>query len=445
MKFGNFQSRGLRLGAGLGLLSAALLLAPTARAEEDDAPNYAGDLFTREALTGDWGGARTKLYERGVQFTATYTGDASVNTSGGIRRDEGYSGLLELGLTLDLEKLVNWTGGEVYAGAYIIRGHGLSTWEIGNLLAVSGVEAPHAERLGEVYFKQSFGDHGWIRVGQLLADSDFATSDTAGLFVNSAFGWPALNGVVLPSGGPAYPNPTPGVHGRLNITKQLWVQAALYNGNPAGHNVNPHNLDFPINQGVFAIGEVVYEAESGLFGLPGTYKAGGWYNSLKFQDLRLNRRHDGDYALYGVIDQTVWQEASGDLKDPTPGARAISVFGRAVFAPQENRNLIDWYFDVGFNLKAPFRSRPDDIFGVGFAYAHISDVAARADRIAGAPVRSSEMVIEASYKAQVMPSVAVQPFAQYVIRPGGGDPRPADPNRRIKNATVFGFRTAIEF
>ncbi len=434
-----------------GVCALALVggaVAATSARADDENPNYAGDLWTREALTGDWGGARSKLLEHGVKFEALYTGDASSNVSGGVRRDEGYSGLLQLGLTLDLEKLVGWTGGEVYAGAYFIRGHGLSTYEVGNLLTISNIESNRANRLGEVYFKQSlFDDKFSIRIGQLLADSEFVVSDTAGLFVNSTFGWPGLNGTNLPSGGPAYPVPTPGVHVTYEFNDAFSAQAAIYNGDPAGHNVNPHNLDFPLHEGVFGIGEVAYKTD-GVFGRPGVVKAGAWFNTAnKFADVRFARvTHGSDYAVYGVIDQTLWEGGgSKDLKDPSPSTSSFSVFARAVWAPDENRNLIDYYFDTGFNLKGFVPGRDDDIFGVAFAYAHISDDAAKADRIAGAPVRSSEMAIEASYKAAVTPWLSLQPYAQYIVRPGGGDPRPNDPNRRIKDATVLGFRTQVTF
>lgn len=431
-------------------LSAALAAVPVGARAEDDAPNYSGDLMSRDALLGDFGGARTQLLEKGVQFEATFTGDASTNLSGGLRRDEGFSGLLQLGLTLDLEKLVGWTGGEIYAGAYFIRGHGLTAFEVGNLLTISNIESNHADRLGEVYFKQAlFDDALTIKIGQLAADGDFVTSDTAGLFINSAFGWPGLNGVVLPSGGPAYPVPTPGVHATVKFNEELSVQAGLYNGDPAGrNNINDHNLGFPVNDGAFSIGELIYAPKAGLFGLPGTYKVGAWYNSLKFPDVRTGVNRKGDYALYGVIDQTVWEEGDGgDLKNPAPGERSISVFARAVVTPQSNRNFIDYYLDAGFNFKGAIPTRTDDIFGVAVAYAHISKDVQRADRDAGGgtPIHSSEIAIEASYKAQLAPWLALQPFAQYIVRPGGGDPRPNDATRRIKSATVLGFRTQVNF
>jgi len=36
-------------------------------------PNYKGDLSTRKALTGDWGGLRTELAEMGITFNIDVT------------------------------------------------------------------------------------------------------------------------------------------------------------------------------------------------------------------------------------------------------------------------------------------------------------------------------------------------------------------------------------
>lgn len=434
----------LARGLAASLLCTVAFAAAPARADEDAPPKLTGDLSEREKLTGDWGGARTNLRDLGVEIDADFTGDFSYNLGGGLKKGKGFSGLLQLGLTLDLEKLVGWTGGEIYAGAYFIRGHGLTSHETGNLLTISNIEYEHANLLGEVYFKQKLLDDKLVlKFGQMAADGDFITSDTAALFVNSAFGWPGLNGTNLPGGGPAYPVPTPGVYASYQFTDELSVQAGLYNGDPAGRDDrNKHNLDFPVNDGAFAIAELIYAHKGEL---PGTVKVGAWYNSLHFDDVsRVNLagdplRHDSDYAIYGVIDQTVWQSGgeAGDLKNPSPSdPKSLSVFARAVFTPQENRNLIDFYFDTGFNAKGFVPGRADDEFGVAFAYAHISNDVSD---------HTAEMVIEASYKAKVTGWLNVQPFFQYIARPGGGDEDPDRPGRRLRDAKVVGVRTQVAF
>lgn len=434
------------LGCAAG---AALLLGAQGARAEDGPPNYVGGLSERETLTGDWAGARTWLFEHGVQIMSQVTSDLSFNPSGGVRRGDAYSGLLQLGLVLDMEKLAGWTGGEIYASAYRIDGKGLSAGEIGNLLTVSSIEAAPSTRLGEVYARQALFDGAVeVKVGQLAADGDFATSDAAGLFVNSTFGWPALHGADLPSGGAAYPVPSPGAHVRVAFSDAWSVQAGVYTGDPQGRDrKNKHNTDFPFGPGVLAIGELIYANAGGGGVLPGTYKIGAWYDSLDFPDLRSGLKRDGSYALYGVIDQTIWQGGgSGDKDGSSPAlTRSLSAFARAVVAPQQTHNLIDCYFDAGVNAKGFVPGRPDDVFGVAGAYAHISKTAQEADRDAGGPVRSSELAFEASYQAAVAPWLKLQPVAQYIVRPGGGDPRPGDPGRRIRNATVLGVRTQVSF
>jgi porin len=61
------------------------------------------------------------------------------------------------------------------------------------------------------------------------------------------------------------------------------------------------------------------------------------------------------------------------------------------------------------------------------------------------PIPDYEAVIEVTYQAQVTQWLAVQPFFQYIIHPGGNAADPNDPGSAIGNATVFGLRTAVTF
>lgn len=419
-------------------------------------------LLERERLTGDWGGARTRLEEAGLTFGLTATGDISANPAGGLQRGRGFSGLLQFGLDLNLEKLAGWKGGAFHAGAFLIGGHGLSGKFLGNLMPISNIEADPAGRLAEVYFMQTLFDGRLsFKIGQIAADGDFATSETAGLFVNSAFGWPALHGIVLPGGGPAYPVPAPGAHIAYKPGEAWTLQAGVYSGNPLGRNdKNRHGLTFPLNQGLFAIAEAAYTHDFGG-GVTGTYKLGGWYNSRRFDDLRIAAnglsladpdadpdpwRRRGNFAVYGVIDQTLWKSPDAE----TTG-RSLAAFARVVVAPERNRSHVDFYADAGFTYTGLLPGRKNDVVGVAVAYARVSSSLRRLDRDMIAfsgdtqPVRSSELVIEASYQAQLAPWLKVQPFAQWIVRPGGGEPDPDKPWRKIPNATVLGLRSVAVF
>lgn len=423
-----------------------------ARAADDTPPSYADT-----TLTGDWNGLRSTLRDQGIVFTLTQTGDVLGNPTGGIEQAVEYDNVFEAQLDLDMAMLAGWTGGKIHLAGYAIQGPGL-TASVGNLLTLTSVEAQPGLRVGEVYVSQSFlNEEVTLKFGQILADQNFAISPTAGLFVNSTFGWPGLFALDLPGGGPAYPLAVPGAQLILKPDDAWTLQAAIFNGSPTD---NDTGLGFEPD-GVFAIAEASYSYMPGKndHSLPVTYKVGAWYNSQEFDSLTTASNGvslanplasanplqlSGDFALYAIADRTLWQEAGS-------GGDTLNGFARVAVAPQQDRNLISWYFDLGLTYKGLLPGRDDDIAGLAFAYAQLSDGAieiVEAENAFGGlsqPVPTAEAVIEATYQIAVTSAVSVQPFLQYVIHPGGNAEDPETPGEPIPNATILGARLALSF
>src|SRR5690242_1188976 len=80
--------------------------------------------FERGRFTGDWGGARKNFEDAGVSLGVTDVSETLSNPSGGIRQLTIYQGLLDVSLSLDLEKLANWPGATFYTDGYWISGEG---------------------------------------------------------------------------------------------------------------------------------------------------------------------------------------------------------------------------------------------------------------------------------------------------------------------------------
>jgi len=426
-------------------------------------------LWDRANLFGDLGGVRSALSNRGVTFGLTESSEVFGNVSGGIRRGVVYEGVTLFGLGLDMEKLLGLTGGTVNATAYQIHGRGLSLNTLGNNLnTVSSLEAGRGTLLFELWYEQALLDKKLaIRVGQIAADQEFMISQYAGLFLNHTFGWSTFPSADLPSGGPSYPLATPGVRVRWAPRDDLALLLGVFNGNPAGPGRGfPQDRDasgtaFRLNDGVFAIAEVQYSSNTGegATGLPGTYKAGAWFNSQNFADQRrdasgaslgeptgltlVGRNRRGNWSLYAVADQLVFRREG--TKDQGLGA-----FMRIMGAPGD-RNLVNFYVDAGVTYKGALPGRESDTVGLGFALARISDTAAKLDadtaRFTGGPypIRRHESVLELTYQAQVAPWWQVQPTAQYVFNPNGGVPNPQRPLKRLGDAGVLGVRTTITF
>lgn len=435
----------------------------------------------------DWGGLRSKLEQDGLKFTFTYYGDAFANPSGGVQQGFGYDGRFGTIIDADLDKLWGWSGATFHASIHQIHGTQFTATNLDNLMTVSGIEAPPSTRLFNLWIEQKFGNELNLRLGQFTAAQEFLVSDNANLFLNSTFGWPLLPAQDLPSGGPAYPEATPGIRLQFTPTNQLTLRAAVFNGDPAGPGSgnpvgrDPFGLAFRVNDPPFFIVELAYaygRAQSDMprenpnqegysprrthrpsadGSLPGTIKIGAWYNAGEFADQRFNAQgglfavsggppleHLGNYAIYGVWDQMLWRLPGGD--------RGLSVFLRGSAAPYD-RNLIDLYGDGGLTFKGPLASRPDDTAGIGFAFGRVSPQAAAYDRdvIAATgmamPVRDFEAAIELTYQWKLADNWFVQPDLQYIWHPGGNIPNPLGANgtAAIPNALVFGMRTMLRF
>jgi porin len=402
-------------------------------------------------LLGDLGGLRPGLAAYGISLELGYIGETFGLVRGGIKRGATYDGQAAAGIEIDLEKLVGWPRAKIYANAFQIHGREPSKVLLGgNLMPLSSIEAFPTTRLYRLWFEQSlFDDRASVRVGQLAADDEFITSETAGGLINNTYGWPLLTEANTRGGGPAYPLPQPGVRLQIKPTSDLTLRAAAFTGNPGGKNClsgdpqecDPHGVLFPFSGGTLWIGEVAYSANSGKggAGLPGVYKLGGWYETGPFPaqfDPAVSKRNNG--GVYAVIDQAFWRR-------PGTEDQGLNFFVRMGGAPSD-RNLISYYADAGIGFRAPFVSRPDDVVTLGAAFGNISADAARADRLAGppTPVRDYEALIELSYKATVVPGWSVQPDLQYVIHPGGNVQNP-NGSGVIPNALVLGLRSTLKF
>src|SRR5579862_292349 len=436
----------------------------------------------------DWNGLRSRLEKAGLLFTFTYYGDFFGNPTGGVKQGLGYDGRFGTIIDADLEKLLGWSGAAFHASIHQIQETQYSAYNLDNLMTVSGIEAPPSTRLFNLWIEQKLANQINLRVGQFTAAQEFLVSQNANVFVNSTFGWPVLTAQDLPSGGPAYPEATPGVRLQFTPNDQLTLKAAVFNGDPAGPGSgspverDPFGLSFRVNDPPLFIVELAYAygqeqlgpavenpnqegystraaaRQSSTSDLPGTIKIGAWVDTGSFADQRLDAQggllaasggpplqHWGNCAVYGIIDQLLWRLPGGS-------DRGLSFFLRGTAAPSD-QNLIDLYADGGLTFKGPIASRPDDTIGLAIAFGRVSPQATAYDRdviaITGTPmpVRDFEAVIELTYQWQLANNWLVQPDLQYILHPGGNIPNPLNLNGTspIPNALVIGMRTSMKF
>jgi porin len=421
-----------------GCLAIAFGLMPAQAAEP--APQ---SIWQQETLTGDWGGARTALKNRGLEFTLVSIDEIFGVVAGGLDRRANYAGRSEFTVDADLEKLIGWRGASAHATVYQIRDGGRNAEDnVGSLSDPSNIDALPTTRLFTTWFQQTWlDDRISLRVGQLAADDEFFTAQTATGLINGTFGWGDLNNIDLRSGGPAYPLAAPGARLAVKASEAVTIQAAAFSGNPAGpgcndlpQRCNRYGLKFGITNGALLIGEVQYALNQDKGSAPsGMFKLGAWYLTGEPADVPGLPQHRGDASLYAVADQTLWRG-----KDSS-----VNLFVRGAITPAD-RNTVSAYLDGGIGWKGPLPGRKDDMFTIGIAYADISPDLAAADRAAGNVPRDYELVFEASYMAQLAPWWTIQPDLQFIVHPNGGQ-NPEMPAERFGNALVLGLRSTVKF
>lgn len=307
----------VRLAAALASLTLLQRPAAAGNDSQDAAVPFSLPAFLHQIT--DTGGFRSKLEQEGVRLTFSYYGDAFANPIGGVKQGFGYDGRFGTIIDGDLQKLVGWSGATFHASIHQIHGTQFSAANLDNLMLVSGIEAPTSTRLFNLWIEQQFANRVNVRVGQFTAAQEFMVSDNADLFVNSTFGWPLLTAVDLPSGGPNYPEATPGARLQIAVTDHLTFRGAIFDGNPAGPGTgnpvfrDPYGLAFRVSDPPFFIAEFEYEHgqagpgaaavdrnQEGDFAsararatasgstLPGTMILGAWINTGAFPDQRFN-------------------------------------------------------------------------------------------------------------------------------------------------------------
>jgi len=481
-----------RFALSLSVLLGLLSLSPGELPANDDAAALSPatqSIWEQEYATGDWGGRRPLLSDRGVLFNFTYVADVFSVVSGGIKRGTFYNGLLDLGTDIDFEKLVGWKGTRFHVNGFYPHGEDGSGNYVGDIGTFSNIEAYDTYRLYELWVEQEFFEGCFsLRAGQITFDSEFAVLDAyGGLFVQSGFGAPEAFSSNLPL--PIFPNATTGIRARFVPVQGISMQAAIFDGNVApgltpdhspnaapSTEFNRHGTDWALrpDEGALLVGEVSYRfnqvtqeeasatrttADSrrrgdGGMGIPerglaGSYEAGVLYHTDAFADIydetlldldssvapTVARDRGANYAIYLNIEQEIWREPGTEMQ-------GLGLFGHVAWMPPD-RNFVTVSFEGGLHYLGAIPGRDRDALGLGVAYVGISDRVSAAVRDTNHRDQTShrepdfEATIELVYRYQVAPWCSIQPHAQYVVQPGGTSER--------DNALILGLRTNITF
>lgn len=377
-------------------------------------------------------GLRKPLEENGIIPVITYLGNFAANPVGGDARGAAISSNVNLGYGADLAKLLRTDALDGFSleNTWVWRfGRSISTDRIHNAFNVQqnwGGETMHLQSLALVY-KFGSSDGAWrafVKAGRIAAGDNFMTKPIYWLYQNNAFDGNPV-GAYKQTKLSAYPGSTWGAMGQVNFANGVYFKAGVYQINTDKQD-SSQGFDWSFSgRGVNADFEVGWDINHDSSGRsPGNISAGfisDWYNAPYnrggYSNYNCSAYVQADYMIVNLgqvkNDELYYiHRAENSWRD----LRGIVLWGAFQFNPQEGLAEMPYFFNGGFLFNAPFASRADDVFCVGFAYGKYSSSYGNSYQRG-----SYEMVVEANYKIQINRFMFVQPNVQWVINTNGGE------------------------
>jgi porin len=382
---------------------------------------------SRDTMTGDWGGARTDLEDLGFDLFANTQMSFLAGYAESAPDDTAYASLTSFGLGLDLDRLLGLGGASLVVSATHATGAELSL-DFLEGITPSAVAARPGTRLWNLHLEQGLADGAAdVRVGWISVLDEFAASPLYGTYLSTAFnanpGSMPLNDLNFS----AAPTGQWGLRVRVEPTKESYVMAGFYNGDPISFvAATPGDMDFSFNpgDGLLSIVEAGYriDQDGGASSLPGNLKVGAYIDNSELPVASdLTRTSRGQWGLYVLLDRMVYREEGTEDQGLTPWAAFA-------FAKDDATVLYPYFFSAGAVYQGLFEGRDDDSTSIGLAWGKFDGSITDADR---------EITIELAHTFQITPWFTLQPDAQLQI-----DPRTVTGTDYM---TVFGFSAFVVF
>src|SRR5262245_4583889 len=408
-------------------------------------PDYTGDLWHRSRLTGDWGGTRTDLANKGVQFDVDWTQYLQGVVDGGRDRTTQYGGHLDYLLHLDLMRMGVLPGALLTVRAESRYGNSVNR-VAGPVLPVNTTAFfPFASKLDEdigftitdLNFAQFLSEHFGVFLGKLdTLDGDpneFASGRGKSQFMHANFLFNSALALRLPYS-------TLGAGIIWLPTKNIVFKAGIIN-----------TLDSSTTTGFDDFGHGLslnpeLDVQYRLRELPGGMNIGGlWSFDQDFtevggqlifqpgQGLAVTKKHS-TWAIYWSGWQYLFvadpDDKPIDVMDGKPDHKGIGLFARAGFA-DEDTNPVEWSLSAGISGRGLIPTRDNDVYGVGYYYTSFQK-----GRFSGAlGVQDRAQGMEAFY------NLAITPAAQLTF-----DVQVQDAvQSNIDTAIILGVRLNLSF
>lgn len=409
-------------------------------------------------MTGDWGGTRTELLEKGYDFTLDYVGELGYNAGGGYNHDRTarWSGQFTLGAKLDLQKILGWQDATFKLAITERDGRNISNDRISDPRAPMYSSSQEVWgrgqtwRLTQMWLSKSFFERKLdIKLGRFGEGEDFNSFpcdfQNLALCGSQMGNWAGSN--------TWYNWPIAQWAGRVKyqLTPELFTQVGVFEHNPSLLETgNGFKLNFSGGKGVILPVELVWKPSVNQ--LPGEYRVGAYYSTADAADVNSRevpgdlasplRTRDSKHGYWLVAQQQITAHA-------VDAGRGLSLFANITVQDRET-SQVGHFVQAGLTYKGLFDARPLDDIGFGVARIHTNSRYRDNQRAANAanaqtdyhnpgyqPLQGNEYDAELYYGIHATRWLVIRPNVQYVQNPGGVS--------EVDDAWVLGVKVQSSF
>ncbi len=394
--------------------------------------DYTGGLWHRAALTGDWGGLRQKMMDRGLRFDVSLIQTLQGNWAGGITDKSPYQFNARYGVQLDTGKAGLWPG-----GLLVLRGeskYGKSNnANTGALMPVNTMSlyptpSDDVSSLTDLYAVQYLAEWIGVLAGKItFRETNVFASQDDEQFMNMAFTFNPVPGMTIPLNALAA-----GVI--LVPTKWLNVTTTVIDSEGTATR---SGFDTVFKRGTSLAQTAEFTIKP--FGLPGHQRIGWTWSDKSHIQFEQNpraiikaiitgstaglERKGSDWSFHYDFDQYLYTV-------PGKPDQGFGLFGR--FGLSDGKvNPVQQFYSIGLGGQGLIPGRDRDRFGVGYYYLAVSDklppLIRRGTR--------DEQGVELYYNVALTPWFHITPDLQ-IISPA---------RKSVDTTVVAGLRAKIDF
>ncbi|MEI9977212.1 MAG: carbohydrate porin [Ignavibacteriota bacterium] len=387
---------------------------------------------SRRYLFGNWGGLRSRLAEKGVDFDLQYISDALGNIAGDRNARLAMWNRVRGTVDIDFGRLIQQSGWFFHITALWQGGGNLGAY-LGSIASPSGMSSENTFRLDSWWLEKRWFDQRLVvRAGQFAGQDFYGAQHYAASFIFEPMGY-ALNN--LSNTIETFDPPsTPAAEVRVAPARHVYMKSMVMAADRAPFSHNQTGLVPQFRGSAVTANEIAFtpgtpagamrafdnvESRNGYSGL---YRFGGVYNPGTFTGFDGVARRSGNYLLYWMAYQALWRVHPRE-------SRGLDATVSYDWSPSDvNRNNRVLTAGLRFNEPLPYRFH--NSVSVGYVQNSLSDRFLPPGTASWKPEHGAEV----NMLLMVTRMVLFQPVLQYYTNIGGGAQR----------AVVLGFRTKVE-